>query len=381
MKWGPWTIPTLSTTVCTSLTSLCECKQLRCSEHYYGDLRHASGEPFVPLREGCDGTSIDVDFIAVPQAAWELIVNWYGIAEPSHVVVRYMHSTAGADSFMENFQYELNPPICTVQRLQDDTNGVSMDDVQNNDASARSIVASRSDNVQGFLKRLKTAAEIDIKTKVRMWRLLETGSTTVESSKMPTPASSRAGSPAKQESLPRTRPKLVVDTSAFIALEEGITCEKLDVNDETADEKDGDVALGTIGLPSHCTLILDEQIGDKQEFVSDVVRKERGTDLKTSKTHQMANNSSLKPNDTSGSGRRSPTPSGMMTRGRATRKGRTRGCTGLTNLGNTCYMNSALQCIRSVEELTLYFLSELCQLLVMTTAELTSSKVGDMSMS
>jgi ubiquitin carboxyl-terminal hydrolase 4/11/15 len=34
-----------------------------------------------------------------------------------------------------------------------------------------------------------------------------------------------------------------------------------------------------------------------------------------------------------------------------------RGITGLMNLGNTCYMNSALQCLMHVEELASYFLS------------------------
>ncbi|CAN8096704.1 unnamed protein product [Discula destructiva] len=56
------------------------------------------------------------------------------------------------------------------------------------------------------------------------------------------------------------------------------------------------------------------------------------------------------------SGRSSPAPPPYSTRGRQRKEDR-RGLTGLSNLGNTCYMNSALQCIRSVEELTKYFLS------------------------
>ena len=36
-----------------------------------------------------------------------------------------------------------------------------------------------------------------------------------------------------------------------------------------------------------------------------------------------------------------------------------RGLSGMVNFGNTCYMNSAIQCMSNTHELTEYFLSKI----------------------
>lgn len=300
--------------------------------------------------------------------AWELIVKWYGIAEASHVVLRYCRDTSPAGASTANLQYDLYPPIFTVQKVRDDADGLTMTSMQEKDISAVSLVANRSDAFRDFLRRAKIAAGIDMATKVRVWKLVEPTETNTGQSAMPTPIPSRSNSPAPQASLVRISPKRVVDLNAFMALSEGSQRELIDLKDETAnDNYNGHFKLGDAGFAEQQTLILEEQVRDSaDDFASDKLKKaaeKAGVGLSASASSPDL----LKPKASTQSlaaTRRSPTPSSGVTT-RTNRKGKTRGSTGLNNLGNTCYMNSAMQCIRSVEELSLYFLgkphSVLCQ--------------------
>jgi ubiquitin carboxyl-terminal hydrolase 4/11/15 len=146
-----------------------------------------------------------------------------------------------------------------------------------------------------------------------------------------------------------------MDQSDFGALAAGTDRELVTGKDETANEKyNGSSTLHIVGLAEDQVLILEEQDsnGNYPSASTKVVKS----------ASQVAFNKAVgQPNKASQSNpnsrRSSPVRSGALTRGR-TRTGRTRGTVGLINLGNTCYMNSALQCIRSVEELYFYFLSE-----------------------
>ncbi len=323
-----------------------------------GTLEDEAGEPYIPLKPGLQSPE---DFEILPEEAWNLIIRWYGLAKGSAVITRYCHNTSTSET-MDNLQFELQPPIFTVLKLPDRSQGLTRNALKERNMPPIKVLASRHESYQAFLKRVKTLANIDMKTKVRVWRILG-GLGARNQEGVMTPAHSRSNSPAPNF-VPAVDPgnRLVLDVHGFAELQLGSQRELIETKDETANEKyNGHATLDLVGLRQDEVIVLEEQIGGPAggEWVSDTCSrqpKSNGVAISVTKSGATMVQDALKPKAITGSGVTIPAPAGMMTRGRQQRNGRTRGTTGLNNLGNTCYMNSALQCIRSVEELTQYFL-------------------------
>ncbi|KAH6625711.1 hypothetical protein C7974DRAFT_361139 [Boeremia exigua] len=304
-----------------------------------------SGADFVPLSKGL---MLHQNLEVLPAKAWELVVRWYGLKDGSPVIRRYVQNTV-PDKSSTNLLWELYPPILTIRKVRKAA-ATPTEEAK----SAQRIVASRSDNFQKFLGVAKRAAGIDVSNKMRVWRLLNTApsdepqpKTQLQPSGMLTPdASPRGGSPAAGEETLRL--PLIMDTASFTRLAVGTEREQVTGKDDKANEDSNpSLSLDAAGLTQDQVIVLEEA-DEKGDFITDT------TTVSTKYKTAAQLREGLKSGNTSG---RSTPTGGPLTRGR-TRSGKVRGQTGLTNLGNTCYMNSALQCLRSVEELSLYFLND-----------------------
>ncbi|KAH7348660.1 hypothetical protein BKA65DRAFT_264222 [Rhexocercosporidium sp. MPI-PUGE-AT-0058] len=322
-------------------------------------IKDNSGKDFVQLKHG---TGLD-DFVLFPSDAWGLISEWYGLMPGTIPVERFAHNTSpnGAEP---NFQFEFNPPVFTIHRLHG--GGILIGQkLKVENPAAPVFVLSTSTKYVDFLKMIKESAYIDPKHKVRVWsvpRLQPAAEPSVAAPNTATPPSSRPGSPVNGDAAaPDSRnpqdswTQLLLDVPTFTTLERNTQRSVVAIEDHSTNPNyNGQMNLALAGLAADQNIVLDEQI-KKDMFVSNWINPNN----KSSSTALTRTGASNKNgfNSQTNSGRNSPTPSGPMTRGRAQKSGRTPGTVGLNNLGNTCYMNSALQCVRSVEELTKYFLS------------------------
>ncbi|KAH0173927.1 UCH-domain-containing protein, partial [Aureobasidium melanogenum] len=287
---------------------------------------------FIPLRADVERP---VDYEIFTEEAWRQVVAWYGIMEGQKPIIRFAHNSAPQESASVHIVYETSPPVFTVRKVPSTQQTAQLD------AAAVKVVASRTERFQSFLARAKEAAGIPLQHKVKIFRQLDPTKVSgdipdIAQQGIPSPPTSRNPSPSPSTS------KLVIETSAFAKWTEGTNFESVDGQDHTANEKyNGSLNLEILGLTSNQVLILEEQQRGA-EFASDVAKKGKKNNSQLSQTENASKRTITAP----------------VTRGRARKDGRTRGTIGLINLGNTCYMNSALQCISRVEELAVYFLHQ-----------------------
>lgn len=307
-------------------------------------------EPFVPLRPNLRKGA---DFEIVPQEGWDLMMKWYGLADESPAIVRYAHNTTSNEGD-ESVQYEINPPIFTVVKLANPSALTTPQSLKEKIALPVKFMATRATNVQQWLTQAKQLANIDMSVKVRIWTIrnsMETTSTAL------TPASSRTPSPAP--SLPsnaKLASNLVLDLNMFLSVPEGQRQLLTDIKDQTTNPNyNGSMTLGLIGLgENEEILVLEEYIAARGggDWISEAPKQtlERlGVPAGTAVTAPAPKPKKIAPTNVKSA------PAQRPTRGRA-KISKPRGCIGLKNLSNTCYMNSALQCMRNVEELSHYFL-------------------------
>ncbi|OAA74109.1 Metalloenzyme, LuxS/M16 peptidase-like, metal-binding protein [Cordyceps fumosorosea ARSEF 2679] len=305
-----------------------------------------SGATFTCLKPGADQEM----FALFPEDAWKLVVEWYGLMEGQEPIIRYaINSSEGTEA---NILYEFHPPVFRVHRVWSELSPLPIEQlVKAKNPPAILAPRSRGANLQAFLKDIKTWAGIPLYRKVLIHQVrLPVGIAvlpTIEPGSALTPPDSPGRETANGDG---PWPNLLVDLPTF---SRSLNYrEKLDsIQDHTDRNYNSNVQLHMKNLTTDATLVLDEMIDNKFS-----VSTYKGQQTKPERITLNRTGLSPKPS----SARSSPGPEGVMTRGRAGNKkqlGRSVGVVGLHNLGNTCYMNSALQCVRSVEELTKFFIT------------------------
>ncbi|KAI0971631.1 hypothetical protein F4678DRAFT_70075 [Xylaria arbuscula] len=307
---------------------------------------------FVRLKSGYG----EEHFVPFPLRAWELLLQWPGLKE-DQIPIRRTATDNSTDRDGSNVQIEYHPLVLTVHRLWSAHSQIPVDaSLKASNPPPPRLARSSNMKFQAFLKQAKAMVKIDLTQRVRGWQIPNAAEpcpldATVPTSTMPIAQST----PATNSQA--TWNHLLVDVESFNALERGGERLLIEFGDLTNDSNvrsnkktESNQTLRSLGIAKDQPIVLDPH-EEGTQWTSNYIPSD--TMMLPSRTGSTALTIQ---NHTPRGGRTSPVSTGPVTRGRATKSGKTLGCVGLTNLGNTCYLNAALQCLRSVEELTKYFL-------------------------
>ncbi|KAJ4158310.1 uncharacterized protein LMH87_008842 [Akanthomyces muscarius] len=310
-------------------------------------IKDPSGASFTRLKPGADQET----FALFPEDAWKLVMEWYGLKEGQEPICRIAFNSAEGGE--DNILYEFHPPIFRVHRVWSELSPLPIEQaLKANNPPAILAPRSRGAKLQEFLKDIKTWAGIPLDRKVIVHQVRHPDPTTIPTTQQAGSALTPPDSPGREaQNADGEWPNLLVDLPTF-AQSRDHREQLSQIQDKTGQSYNSTVTLHMKDLTTDATLVLDEVIDNKFS-----VSTYKGQQTKPQKNMSNRSGLSSKPN----SARSSPGAEGIMTRGRAGKNrqlGRTVGHVGLHNLGNTCYMNSALQCVRSVEELTKFFITD-----------------------
>ncbi|KAH7172283.1 hypothetical protein DER46DRAFT_497790 [Fusarium sp. MPI-SDFR-AT-0072] len=303
-----------------------------------------TGKEYIRLKQGTN----ENEFTLFPEDAWKMVVDWYGIKNGQEAIICAAINTAepGEEPVI---QFEFHPPVFTVHRLWSEISPLPIEQsLKAKNPPPYKFVRSRKYHAQTFVKEIKTATGVPLDRKIRLFMVPQVQQ--VSGPSEPSRALTPPDSPGRTDngaSSTDTWSKLLLDNVSFSQVrDQRVKCK---LEDRTIDPKfNGSSNLTMFDLVTDQTLVIDEAIDSF--WVSNYTGKSPPNGLAIPTRSGLASSNA--------SGRSSPAPGGPLTRGRTGKKsGRSIGVVGLQNLGNTCYMNSALQCVRSVEELTKYFLT------------------------
>ncbi|KKF95951.1 Ubiquitin carboxyl-terminal hydrolase 12 [Ceratocystis platani] len=319
------------------------------------------GSKFVQLKTGASNDAFEM----FPANAWDCMIEWYGLADGQIPIVRQAIDLNGENT-SDSISFEFHPPVLEIHHLYSLSSSSAAKLSQDLKTAPIFIMRYSSTSYQSLLLDIKSYLSIPKSRKIKLYQVSRpepftlgrpTDSSNVDSTLTPpdSPTSSAGVDVANATPTNQTEtlawPSLFVSSATLMK-----STRELLHKDLTADPQyNGSSTLAMRSVMGFSVYAVEEK--PDQELLPAA-----GAAARNKKAAKSIRLTGTSPKSSAQTSRRTSPSSAMA--GPSTRshtkliaKKKHHGAIGLGNLGNTCYMNSALQCVRSVEELSKYFLS------------------------